>query len=468
MNLARALRVFDDRSETSSSSGIGSESPTNAIAFIGSGGKTTAIFQLARELSGGNESKFPRGAEVRGESVIVSATTHMGDWQVSLADQHIIVNSEADLAGIEFQGVTLVTGPGQKDGRLQGVTNQVISWLYERAEKRQIPLLIEADGSRQRPLKAPGENEPAVPDFVDTVIVMAGLMGLGKPLLEEFIHRPEIYSALSGLAIGEPVLSEAILRVLTHPLGGLKNLPVEARKVMILNQADTPELQSAAQAMLESLLGSVDAVVIASLTQHKIFAAYERVAGIILAAGEARRFGQSKQLLDWRGEPFVRAVAKTALDAGLSPVAVVVGANGDNVEAAVRDLPVKIVRNANWPRGQSSSIRAGLASLPEHTGSSIFLLADQPQVTTAVLRALVAQHASELFSVVAPLVMMEQRANPVLFDRTTFPDLLALEGDVGGRALFSKYEIEYLPWHDDSLLLDVDKPEDYPRMKELE
>ena len=62
--------------------------------------------------------------------------------------------------------------------------------------------------------------------------------------------------------------------------------------------------------------------------------------------------------------------------------------------------------------------------------------------------------------------MMEQRANPVLFDRVTFPDLLTLEGDVGGRAIFSKYQVEYLPWHDDRLLLDVDKPEDYQRLIE--
>jgi CTP:molybdopterin cytidylyltransferase MocA len=54
-----------------------------------------------------------------------------------------------------------------------------------------------------------------------------------------------------------------------------------------------------------------------------------------------------------------------------------------------------------------------------------------------------------------------------LFDRDTFPDLLTLEGDVGGRGIFSKHDVEYLPWHDDSLLLDVDEPEDYQRLKEL-
>jgi CTP:molybdopterin cytidylyltransferase MocA len=61
-------------------------------------------------------------------------------------------------------------------------------------------------------------------------------------------------------------------------------------------------------------------------------------------------------------------------------------------------------------------------------------------------------------------MVMDQRANPVLFDRDTFADLLTLEGDVGGRAIFHKHRVEYLPWHDERLLLDVDTPEMYARL----
>jgi len=82
------------------------------------------------------------------------------------------------------------------------------------------------------------------------------------------------------------------------------------------------------------------------------------------------------------------------------------------------------------------------------------------------LHALLAEHASSLAPVIAPMVL-DQRANPVLFDRVTFRDLMALEGDVGGRALFSQYKVSYLPWHDAALLLDVDTPEHYRRLKDL-
>jgi CTP:molybdopterin cytidylyltransferase MocA len=63
-------------------------------------------------------------------------------------------------------------------------------------------------------------------------------------------------------------------------------------------------------------------------------------------------------------------------------------------------------------------------------------------------------------------MVIDQRANPVLFDISTFKDLSSIEGDVGGRAIFHKYRVEYLPWHDDRLLLDVDTPEMYQRLIE--
>ena len=86
-----------------------------------------------------------------------------------------------------------------------------------------------------------------------------------------------------------------------------------------------------------------------------------------------------------------------------------------------------------------------------------------PALDASILRALLEKHAEELYPIVAPMVM-DRRANPVLFDRVTFPDLLALEGDVGGRAIFHKHRVEYLPWHDERLLLDVDTPEMYQRL----
>lgn len=441
------------------------------IAFTGAGGKTTAMFQLARVLS---------------QPVIVTATSHLGAWQVDQADRHLVTDIPAPIEELEhgLQGVLLVTGPLEGD-RTRPVDDDLLAWLHEYCGYHAVPLLIEADGSRQKPLKAWADHEPAIPGFVGQVVQVVGLSCLGKPLQEEYVHRVEIFARLSGLHPGNPITGEAITRVLSHPDGGLKNIPTAARRVIVLNQADTAALQSAASKMVRPLLAAYDSVIIARLQDQKIYAVHERVAAVVLAAGDSSRYGKTKQLLDWHGEPFVRAVAKTALEAGCSPVVVVTGADAEQVERAVKDLPVMIVHNPAWKEGQAGSIRVGLEHLPqirrgtdsaesgnlavglgrgwEGAGAAIFLLADQPQVDALVLRALIEKHAEGLYPVVAPMVM-DRRANPVLFDRVTFNDLASLQGDVGGRAILHKHKVEYLPWHDDRLLLDVDTPEMYRRL----
>lgn len=428
---------------------------SSCIAFTGAGGKTTALFQLARALP---------------TPVIVTATSHLGAWQVRLADQHIMTDSPDPPKELEhnLKDVLLVTG--SMDGeRTKPIHDRLLLWLHQFCDDHGIPLLIEADGSRQKPLKAWADHEPAVPTFAEQVVQVVGLSALGKPLTDEIVHRAERYSKLSDLAIGDAITLDSIVRVLLHSDGGMKNIPEGATRHVLLNQADSPEIQSAAYGMAQKLLLGYNSVIVSSLAHEQISAVHEPIAAIILAAGEASRYGQIKQLLDWHGEPFVRAVAKTALEAGLSPVVVVSGAQADQIESAVTDLGVQLAYNPDWKSGQGSSIHTGVLHLmnpPEGTrpvGGALFLLADQPQVTTSILRALVETHAQGLHPIVAPMVL-DRRVNPVLFDRVTFSDLASIQGDVGGRAIFHKHRVEYHPWHDDRLLLDVDTPAMYQRL----
>jgi molybdenum cofactor cytidylyltransferase len=238
--------------------------------------------------------------------------------------------------------------------------------------------------------------------------------------------------------------------------------------VAILNQADSAEKLALAQRLAQQLLPTFHSVLVAALQNNispedQVKACYEPVAGILLAAGGSRRLGQPKQLLSWHNQPLVRHIACTGLEAGLNPLIVITGAYHDEVQAALADLPVQVVHNPAWQEGQSTSLRAGLSALPSYVGAAVFLLSDQPYLTPCVIRALRDLHASTLAPAIVPLVE-DRRTNPVLFDCATFGDLMQTSGDVGGRALFNRYPVTYLPWLDENLLIDVDTPQDVDRL----
>jgi molybdenum cofactor cytidylyltransferase len=425
----------------------------SCIAFAGAGGKTTAVFQLARQMN---------------KPVVVTTTTHLGTDQSILADIHIIVSKPDDINEIRSHppGVVLVTGP-ENENRLQALDETTLAKLHELCVEHRWPLLIEADGSQKKPLKAPASHEPPIPDFVDTVVVVAGLSVLGQPLSKEIVHRSNLFSKLGKIKLGNPVTEESIYLNLSSRHGGLKNIPSGAQRFLLLNQLDTPSLEDKGSFLAAKLLPVYDTVILASLKKAHIYQVHTHIACIILAAGGSTRFGKPKQLLIWQGKPFVRAAAETALAAGLSQVVVVTGAHGKEVEAALHGLPVVLVVNPHWHEGQSSSIQVGLTALldgekiAQHRkiGAVIFTLADQPQVKPDVIQALCRQHATSLASIITPEVN-GKRANPVLFDKRTFAELMKIRGDTGGRALFSILPVTTLPWNDASLLLDVDKNSD--------
>jgi molybdenum cofactor cytidylyltransferase len=438
------------------------------LALVGAGGKTSALFQLAREWV----ASAKPGAS---KTTLLTTTTHLGTWQLSQADHHIVLRSPEDVDKLSNNlpyGVVLLSGPEIADVKVSGLSDQTLGRVKDMADDVGIPLLIEADGSRLHPLKAPASHEPPIPDFVDTVVVVAGLSGLGEKLSAEVVHRPESFTSLSGLSMGETITPGALTRVLSHPEGGMKNVPPDARVLVLMNQASQACLAAVAARMAGDLVPPFHGVVVADLDRHlagagRVFALHEPIAGIVLAAGESTRFGEPKQLLPWGERPLVWHVAQRALEAGLAPVVVVSGAHTPEIRLALAGLPVSLVYNPDPHAGQSASIQAGLRALPDRVGGVVFLLADQPQIPVDLVRKLVETHSQTRGPLVASQVD-GQRANPVLFDRETFLDFLALRGDTGGRALFSKFPVTWVPWHDDRPLMDVDTPEDYRRLLEIE
>lgn len=428
-----------------------------SIAFVGAGGKTSAMFSLAGELTG---------------PVLLSTSTHLGAWQADIADRHQIIHSKADLSIINssFEGFLLLTGPPDENKRLHGLNGKILEVLGHICREKHIPLLIEADGARQRPIKAPADYEPVIPPWVNLVVVMAGLSGLGQPLSDSVVHRPELFSAITNLSPGDRIDVDDLVTVLRSERGGLKGIPTGTTRHLFLNQADDGHLASLGARIAHAVHDVYASTLIGSLQQGgdrgPIAAVHARTAGIILAAGSSERLGEPKQLMDWQGIPFVRQVAQNALEAGLSPVYVILGANQQSISASLKGLPVKIIHNPDWETGQASSMQAGLAALSDETDSAMFLLSDQPQTGSHLIRQLLERYAQNRSPITAPMVN-GQRGNPVLFSQVTFKSLKEISGDQGGRKIFTRFEVDWLPWVDERALHDVDQPGDEMLLKQM-
>ncbi|MDR7868143.1 MAG: nucleotidyltransferase family protein [Sporomusaceae bacterium] len=193
------------------------------------------------------------------------------------------------------------------------------------------------------------------------------------------------------------------------------------------------------------------------------------IAAVVLAAGAARRMGRPKQLLPLAGRPLVWHVAATACRSVVDEVIVVTGAKRAAVAAAVAGLPARLAHNPRWQSGQASSLQAGLNAVSPGTGAIIFLLADQPLVTPALLDSLAAAYHAGGGSIVAP-VAGGRRGNPVLFDIGRWrQQLLALTGDAGARAIIAAHpdQVTAVPVADGTVFFDVDTPAEYDEIQRL-
>lgn len=186
-----------------------------------------------------------------------------------------------------------------------------------------------------------------------------------------------------------------------------------------------------------------------------------RVAGILLAAGASTRMGRNKMLLPIQeGQPLIRVAATRALDAGLSPLIVVLGHDAPDARHALRGLPCDFAFNPDYREATSGSLHAGLRALPSDVDAVVVLLADMVLVTAAMIRALV-RSAAERGAPLAASRYDDVAAPPLLFRRPLFPELLAWHGEGCGKAVVRRHESEavFLPWPR-SALTDLDTPAD--------
>jgi molybdenum cofactor cytidylyltransferase len=187
------------------------------------------------------------------------------------------------------------------------------------------------------------------------------------------------------------------------------------------------------------------------------------ISAIVLAAGEGKRFGGTKQLELVSGKPLVQYAIDAADAGGVGEIVVVLGHDAERVREAL-DLPrtARTVLNERYPEGQSTSLATGLDALDESSDAAVVLLADQPGITAEDVRALARMYALRR----SPIVRLRFRdgPGPALLSREIWHAVLELEGDTGARALIEEHPELVEEVHvDEPAPVDVDVREDLGR-----
>ncbi|MBO0752149.1 MAG: molybdopterin-binding/glycosyltransferase family 2 protein [Bradyrhizobiaceae bacterium] len=187
-----------------------------------------------------------------------------------------------------------------------------------------------------------------------------------------------------------------------------------------------------------------------------------RIAAVVLAAGRSTRMGGPNKLLaQINNRPLVRIAVEAALASQAHPVIVVTGHERDKVEAALAGLDVRFVRNPDFAEGLSTSVKTGIAAVPEDADGAIVCLGDMPQVNAALIDGLVGAFDPEKSALIVVPATNGKRGNPVVWSRRFFPELATLQGDTGARHLIASFPeaVVEVPLRGAAALVDIDTPE---------
>ena len=194
------------------------------IAFVGAGGKSSAILQVAHEL------------KEAGTPVLVTPTTKMFVREAERVGSILTSEDREDLhskvAGVlAREGAAVAGSTILPKGRVGGVG---ASWVPALALQSGVTL-VEADGARRRPLKGTASHEPLLPEGATLVVAVGGMRALGKSLGEEYVHRPEVFSELTGIGQGHTIDVRAFAQAL---LAGLRTTPEGVRRAALLTDVE--------------------------------------------------------------------------------------------------------------------------------------------------------------------------------------------------------------------------------------
>lgn len=211
------------------------------VCLVGAGGKTSAMFRLAREL------------EAQGKKVLVTTTTAIFYPERDQYDQIVVSEMESLCLfdNISNGCITVFGRSASEEGKLLGVSPEFLDDIF--LSNMFDCIIVEGDGSKGRPVKAPAGHEPVIPSLATKVLGVIGLDCIGRCVCPEYVHRPEIFCSITGCSEGSIINADIISRLIVHEAGLFKAAPGSAAKYVVLNKADGEREQLAAAEIIEKL-----------------------------------------------------------------------------------------------------------------------------------------------------------------------------------------------------------------------
>lgn len=192
----------------------------------------------------------------------------------------------------------------------------------------------------------------------------------------------------------------------------------------------------------------------------------ERIAGIILAAGESARMGDDKALLPWGAKTFLEHLLDAVKNSPVGLVRVVLGGNADAVQKKIRFGRAEVVINRDWQKGQLSSLVAALDALPRGlVEAAVVCLVDHPCVSSRLIQTLIEKFQQARKLIVLP-TYQGRRGHPVLFAAALFDDLRAAPLEVGARHVVHQHsgDILEVATEDEGVVLNINNREAYDKV----
>jgi molybdenum cofactor cytidylyltransferase len=427
------------------------------VSFIGAGGKTSALFRLGTELVD------------RGWRVLATTTTRVAEDELRLAHVSLPFRGVGDVGRISnalnsYRFVFLYDSI--RDGKAFGVRPDTARLLLDRVNSD--VLLIEADGARRLPFKAPYAHEPVIPSETTRAVLCVGMDAIGKPFDNEHVYNAEVIARRYGYPWGEPIMWPWLASVLRDDQLGLLNVPGDVPVDVLLNNTRVAGATRHRARLLAGLLlrePRIRAVVLGEMRAQgsPVSEVRRPVAAVVLAAGMSSRMGHFKVLLPWGKQTVLEAIIERLHRSRLDRVVVVTGREASRVGDIAAKSGVLAVHNDDFERGEMlSSLQVGVRALDERFDAALVVLGDQPQLQSYVATRVLNAYAERQRDIVIPS-FLKRRGHPVLFSKRLWRALLDLPEGKSPRDLVNAAadEIEYVNVDTDSILQDIDTPEDY-------